>query len=412
MDKMMSEVRGRATGFVGFVQPLMSPAMTIIKQSVSADISKDKFDACFSVLTSAHQVVVKATHRFTNSTSGLAAFHKWISRWEDPLVELVVIMEATGVYYEHLAWAMHQQGRKVHVVLANRAKKYFQSLGYKSKNDQLDAKALAHMGAERNLEPWQPLSKQLYLLRKLTREHEQIQQVRCQTANHLHAEVYSMHTSKSTIKRLKKTLQLYDAQLKGIQEEIKEVIAADALLQGKINNITTIKGVGILTAATIVAETNGFALFTNQKQLVSYAGYDVVENQSGNRVGRTKISKQGNSHIRRILHMPALHAVRRNVPVCRALFDRLTGKGKKKMLAYVAVQKKLLVLIYTLWKRDEAWQENKHGMQPDMKEDILSLEVGASLSGVCKADGNKVAPPGRATQDEHPAPIGQELSFR
>jgi transposase len=87
------------------------------------------------------------------------------------------------------------------VVLAHRAKKYFQSLGYKSKNDRLDAKALAHIGAERNPEPWQPLSKQLYLLRKLTREHEQIQQMRCETANRLHAETYSMHTAKSTVQR-------------------------------------------------------------------------------------------------------------------------------------------------------------------------------------------------------------------
>lgn len=127
----------------------MSSAMKFIKQSVSADISKDKFDACFSVLTSEHQVVVKATHKFANSASGLAAFLKWISKWEEPMVDLVVILEATGVYYEHLA-----QGRRINVVLANRAKKYFQSLAYKSKNDRLDAKALAHMGAERNLEPW------------------------------------------------------------------------------------------------------------------------------------------------------------------------------------------------------------------------------------------------------------------
>lgn len=387
--------------------------MKIIKQSVSADIAKDKFDACFSVLTSEHRVVVKATHRFANSAQGLAAFSKWIRKLEDPQVELVVIMEATGVYYEALAWALHQQGRRVNVVLANRAKKYFQSLGYKSKNDRLDAKALAHMGAERNLESWQPLSKQLYLLRKLTREHEQLQQVRSEMANRLHAETYSMHTGRSTVKRLQKTLQLYDKQLQAIRQEIKDVVAADALLEEKISKITTIKGVGLLTAATIIAETNGFALFTSQKQLVSYVGYDVVENQSGNRVGKTRISKQGNSHIRRILHMPALHAVRRNVPVCRALFERLRGKGKKKMLAYVAVQKKLLILIYTLWKRDEVWDQNKYlGQDADQKEVILSLEVGASLSGVSEADENKVAPQGRATQDEHPAPIGQELSFR
>ncbi|PRY04289.1 transposase IS116/IS110/IS902 family protein [Pontibacter ummariensis] len=197
-----------------------------------------------------------------------------------PLVELVVNMEATGVYYEALAWIRHQQGRKVNVVLANLAKKYFQSLGYKSKNDRLDAKALAHMGAERSLEPWQPLSKQLYLLRKLTREHEQIQRVHCETANRLHAETFSMHTGKSTVKRLQKTLQLYDKQLQAVRQEIKATVEKDALLREKISKVTTIKGVGLLTAATIIAETNGFALFTSQKQLVSYVGYEVVENQS------------------------------------------------------------------------------------------------------------------------------------
>ena len=67
-----------------------------------------------------------------------------------------------------------------------------------------------------------------------------------------------------------------------------------------------LKGLGILTIATILAETNGFDLFKNYKQLVSYAGFDVVESQSGARIGKTKISKKGNSRIRRALHMPSL----------------------------------------------------------------------------------------------------------
>lgn len=53
--------------------------------------------------------------------------------------------------------------------------------------------------------------------------------------------------------------------------------------------------------------------------------------------------------------MLASHAVRQNVPICRSLFER--GRGKKKMLAYVAVQMKLLILIYTLWKKNEVWLE-------------------------------------------------------
>jgi transposase len=387
--------------------------MKIIKQSIGADIAKDHFDACFSILTEQQQVVVKATHKFPNSAKGLTEFARWMGKWEDTSVELVVIMEATGVYYEALAWALYQSGRRVIVVLPNRAKKFIQSLGYKSKNDRIDAKALAHMGAERKLEPWQPFSEQLYLLRKLTREHEQVQQMRTETNNRLHAEAYSMLTGQSTVKRLQKTLQLCEAQLKAIEQEIKATVAADALLKDKITKITTIKGVGLLTAATIMAETNGFALFTSQKQLTSYAGYDVVENQSGKRSGKTKISKQGNSHIRRILYMPAFHAVSKNVPVCKALYERMTAKGKKKMVAYVAVQKKLLILIYTLWKKDEVWQQDHcPEKQPAFKEAILSLEVGASLSGVCAADQNKVALTSRATQDKHPAPFGQGLSFR
>ena len=80
------------------------------------------------------------------------------------------------------------------------------------------------------------------------------------------------------------------------------------------------------------------------------------------------------------------------------------------MIAYVAVQKKLLILIYILWKKNEAWQDDRYlGAAP--KGAILSLEVGASLLGVCAADQNKVAPTSGATQDEHPAPIGQGLSF-
>ncbi|WP_162055031.1 transposase [Pontibacter pamirensis] len=235
--------------------------------------------------------------------------------------------------------------------------------------------------------------------------------MRTEVNNRLHAESHSMLQGKGTVRRLRKTLQLYEAQLQAIQQEIAATIQADPLLSDKIKKVTTIKGVGLLTAVTIIAETSGFALITNQKQLTSYAGYDVVENQSGKRNGRTKISKQGNSHIRRALHMPALNAVSLKVPVCRELYERLTGKGKKKMVAYVAVQKKLLILMYTLWKKDEAWSEDKY--QQQAQEIIQSLEAGASLSGVSAADKNKIAPAfAKATQDEHPAPVGQELSFR
>ena len=76
-----------------------------------------------------------------------------------------------------------------------------------------------------------------------------------ETGNRLYAKTHSMQTGQSTVKRLQKTLQFYEGQLQAIQQEIKATVEKDALLKDKINKITSIKGVGLLTAVTIIAET-------------------------------------------------------------------------------------------------------------------------------------------------------------
>ena len=97
--------------------------------------------------------------------------------------------------------------------------------------------------------------------------------------------------------------------------------------------------------ATILAETNGFKLFTSRAQVVSYAGYDVVERQSGSSIkGKTRISKKGNSHIRRALHFPAITIVKHE-PQFKQLYDRILERSHIKMKSYTAVQRKILLLI-------------------------------------------------------------------
>lgn len=88
-------------------------------------------------------------------------------------------------------------------------------------------------------------------------------------------------------------------------------------------------GISYLSSATIIAETGGFLLFKNYKQLVSYAGYDVIENQSGQHVGKTKISK-GNSRIRRILHMPSLTAIGKQDTTFNQLYRRVVERSGVK----------------------------------------------------------------------------------
>lgn len=74
-------------------------------------------------------------------------------------VQLVLCMEATGVYHENCALYFSQRKYNTSIILPNKAKHYLISLGLKSKNDSIDAKGLSKMGAEQCLELWQPMGK-------------------------------------------------------------------------------------------------------------------------------------------------------------------------------------------------------------------------------------------------------------
>ncbi len=98
-------------------------------------------------------------------------------------------------------------------------------------------------------------------------------------------------------------------------------------------------------------------MFRNTRQLVSFSGYNIVENQSGRHRGKTKISKKGNGHIRRSLFFPVFTAVAHGCKPFLDLYNRTFEKSQNKMKSYVAVQKKLLVIVYTLWKKNVCFTE-------------------------------------------------------
>ena len=192
-----------------------------------------------------------------------------------------------------------------------------------------------------------------YELRALTRLYQALQENITATKNQLEAAELGMYASKTIIHSLKKIIKETEKQLIVIKDAISAHIASDEKIAGNVKNIAAIKGVAELTVAVLLGETNGFLLFKNASQLVSYAGYDVVESQSGLHVGKTRISKKGNGRIRRALHMPALNVVRYKVGTFEIFFKRNFQRHGIKMKSYVAVQKKLLTTIYCLWKKEQ-----------------------------------------------------------
>lgn len=99
------------------------------------------------------------------------------------------------------------------------------------------------------------------------------------------------------------------------------------------------------------------ALINNAKQLTSYAGFDVVERESGTSVrGKTRIPKKGNGRIRAALYFPALVASRHNTAL-RAVYQRINAGKESRMVGVVSLQRKLLLLIYSMWKNDTVFQD-------------------------------------------------------
>ena len=326
----------------------------VIKQNVGVDVAKDDMKVAFSVMTAEHRVSVRATRTFPNTTTGFKRLQEWVMSKKQPNLALHFTMEATGVYYEGLAYFLYAQSYSLHIVLPNYFKKYAQSLGIKSKTDKIDAGALAQMGLERELRLWQPVSPHLLELKQLTRERDALVRNRTTAANHLHAYRHQGKPNKDSIGRSAKHISFLDKHIKQIEKEIKNFIQQDKELKIKIEYLLSIPGVALITAATIVAETNGFATFESIKQLTSYAGLDVRIAESGKWKGKSKISKRGNSHIRKALFMPSLSKIRCNQPT-KQFHQRLKEKKGIGMIATIAVERKLLGLMFSLWKKEEMY---------------------------------------------------------
>ena len=200
---------------------------------------------------------------------------------------------------------------------------------------------LGQLGLERDLPKWEPLSDNIFVLKQLTRDRVSLIEEKTALSNKLHALSHSFQPHKEVIKRLKFRLKLIEKQIGQVEKQILQTVKQDLLLKERIDKICLLKGLGLITVATIIAETNGFALFTSRVQLTSFAGYDVVERESGTSIkGKTRISKKGNRFIRRALYFPALSAVKYE-PYFAQLFDRVLNRTSIKMKAYVALQRKL-----------------------------------------------------------------------
>lgn len=322
---------------------------------VGVDISKDDFHVCIKEKIIDSNVKIKGTRSFSNNSKGFIELMEWVSKRTLPNSSVLYIMEATGTYFENLAYYLHENGCLVSVVLANKIMHYAKSLNLKTKTDKVDAAMIAGIGIERDFPKWKPMSKNFKELRDLCREMLSLKKERSRAKCQLHAMEYSHEKTVSVLKIKKNQIEFYENSIKEIEFEIKRIVDADSDLKARIDKIATVKGLGLITIVIVLCETNGFELFNNIRQVVSYSGLDIQIKESGNFKGKTRISKKGNVRIRQCLFMPALTATMHNEKI-KSLYERINERNpdiKKK--GVVAGMRKLLILIFVLWKKNEEY---------------------------------------------------------
>ena len=332
--------------------------MPILKYIVGIDVSMNTFEARFGSLDTQQQTVLSPSQSFSNALPGFRKLVRWTARFHpSPEIPIVFVMEATGVYYERLAHFLVANKLPVAVVLPNKIKNYAKSLQSKSKTDPLDAAAITRFGLDRPMKLWTAPSDTLKALHDLSREYHELKATITSIKNRRHALQVSFDPQQRSVRRKEQLLKFLHHQADQVQDELHELVENDPLLSQRVRTICTAKGIGFITVVTVLAETRCFEQVTCQKQLASYAGLDVVFNDSGLRKGKRTISRKGNAFLRTAVFMPALAAVRSN-PRFKELYQRLVAKGKNKKLALIAVARKLLLLIYTLWKNNTSYDPN------------------------------------------------------
>ena len=304
------------------------------------DISKESFD-----------VVLRGTggeqHRvFSNDQKGFKTLLGWAEKQPERVVH--ICMEATGSYWEGLAEYLYQGGYTVSVVNPYQIKRYGDHLLNRNKTDKADASLIAEFCEKdrERLRAWKPFSPEIKALRSMGRRLDELQGMKQQEQNRLKSGV----TDLVVIESLQENLKQLDAQIKALWKKIKEHVNQHPDLREKQRLLTSIPGIGKLTAIKLIAEIGEIKDFTSASQLAAYAGLAPKQFQSGSSVHKqTRISKQGRTELRRCLYMPAVVASEHN-PIVMDLKRRMLASGHVMMEVIVAAMKKLLHLVYGVLK--------------------------------------------------------------
>lgn len=292
------------------------------------------------------------------------AIKKWLKeafkQYKITRHDCCVLIEYTGIYIFHLVQQLNQADIELFVVPALMVKR---SLGLvRGKNDKVDSLRLALFAYEKyaSLVPYVPprqviveLSNLVSLRSRLLKAKQSLMVALQENAGFTIAKI-----AKENKKLQHKSVLALGEDIKMVDKKIKLLITNDALLNKIYKQITSVDGVGTLTAVNVIITTNEFKDIKDAKKFACYSGIVPFEHSSGSSIrGKERVSHLANKKMKHILHMAALSTIRMKGEL-KTFFDRKVNEGKNKMSVLNAIRNKIVLRIFAVVNQDKFYQKS------------------------------------------------------
>jgi len=308
----------------------------MLKTILGIDVAKSKLDVALMI---GDKTLVK---KFDNNKKGFKLLQGWLASLH--IEQVHACLEATGTYGEAIAEFLYEQGHRVSVVNPFQIKSHANSQLRRNKTDKADARIIADFCSKAETEDWHPLPPEVKQLQALTRRIEALAEMLQMEENRKEV---APDAARPSIDRMIETLK---TEIDSITRLIKDHIDNNPNLKRQSDLLQTIPGIGEKSVRLLLGELQ-FGQFKSARDLAAHAGVTPRKSQSGTSLNSTRLSKIGNSRIRKALYFPAITALKYN-EVIKQFAQRLSQNGKTPMQIICAVMRKLLHIAYGVIKSD------------------------------------------------------------
>lgn len=297
---------------------------TSSRKFVGIDVAKDKLDIAVLGEKKANQV--------GNDEKGIASLIKKMQE----LAPKLIVVEATGGYQRAVVLGLYEAGLPVAVVNPTRVRNFARAQGLLAKTDKLDAFNLAEFGKQVKPRRFEAKSEAGNQLSALLTRRRQVEEMLKAEKNRPRTVPASMRSS------VERMIEVLKAEIKQLEKELDRFMKENEDWQEQEELLTSAKGVGRVTAATLLAELPELGKLNN-KQIAALVGVAPMNSDSGKKRGYRR-TRGGRVGVRNVLYMSTLVATRYN-PTIKPHYQKMLKRGKVKKVALTACMRKFLTIL-------------------------------------------------------------------